>query len=200
MISTVLMALMVFGATVAVASRVVGVRALVEHSDSMAPAIYAGDLVISQDVTARAVQVGEVVTFPDPDHRGKRLTHRVITVRHAGDIIVFDTRGDANSGHEQWTATADSTLGHLVVAFPRVGSVFELLGSPPVAAGLNGVIAGLLVLLAVSRWRNRGRRSGRRREARVGAGAPAELGPHVGALTVFVEDAKHPTVRSEHGT
>ncbi|MDT4995021.1 MAG: signal peptidase [Actinoplanes sp.] len=163
-LSTVLMALMVFGAALAVASRVVGVRALVEHSDSMSPAIYAGDLVISQDVIARAAQVGDVVTFPDPDHRGKSLTHRVITVRHTGDIIVFDTRGDANSGHEQWTATADSTLGRLVVVAPRVGSAFELLGSPPVASGLNGVIAGLLVLLALSRWRNRGRRSGEQRE------------------------------------
>jgi signal peptidase len=153
------MVVMVFGAALAVASSVNGTVALVEHSDSMYPAIEAGDLVISQSISAQSAQAGDVVTFPDPDHSGKRLTHRVISMRRAGDLVVFDTRGDANTGHEQWTATTGSHLGRLVVVVPHVGSTVALLGTPAVAAGLNGLIAALLVLLALGWRRSRTQRA-----------------------------------------
>ena len=156
-VTTLVMVVMVFGAALAVASRVIGVRALVEHSDSMYPAIAAGDLVISQDITAQQATVGDVVTFPDPDHAGKTLTHRVVAVRQVGDIHVFDTRGDANTGHEQWTATTGATIGKLVVVVPGLGSIFLMLGNPLVAAVLNGLIASLLALLVMGWRRNRRR-------------------------------------------
>ncbi|HEU4349242.1 MAG TPA: signal peptidase I [Actinoplanes sp.] len=148
--------LMLTGAGLAIASRVLGVRMLVENSDSMYPAISTGDLVLSRDVAAEHARVGDVVTFPDPARGGQSITHRVTAIRRSGDILVFTTRGDANPGAEQWTVVTGTTIGRTVRIVPDLGRILEPLRRPPIAAALNGVLVTLLVLLAVRRRRSPG--------------------------------------------
>jgi len=78
----------------------VGLRPLVIRSDSMAPTLRAGDLLLVRTVPAAVVAVGDVVTFADSSRRGELVSHRVIAIEQRGAERAFVTRGDQNSGVE----------------------------------------------------------------------------------------------------
>ena len=131
-------------------ARPLGVQALVDRSDSMQPAIAAGDLVLTRLGPPRQARVGDVVTFTDPERAGRLLTHRVVERRLRPDgSWGFVTRGDANSGSERWSVTAGGSVGRLVGRIPRAGYVVAWLSTPIVRGlllGLGGLALGGLLL------------------------------------------------------
>jgi signal peptidase I len=109
--------------------RFTGHVVLIDRSESMAPAIHAGDLLVTRVVPARTVRPGDVVTFADPTRAGRSVTHRVVSV--GGDReLEFVTRGDANDSTEQWTIAADGTVGRLQLVLPGAGRAIAWLGGP----------------------------------------------------------------------
>ncbi len=151
-----LMVAMVAVAAVTVTGRYTGIRPLVEVTGSMRPLISPGDLVISRNVRADAVAVGDVVSFRDAARDGVLVTHRVVRVHRTGDILAFETRGDANSGAERWTSPSGAQLGLTIAVLDGVGFAVTALDQPLVAACLVGLITVLLIMVAA-------RRIGRRR-------------------------------------
>ena len=146
-----LVALLVLGA-VALAGPL-GFRVLVDHSDSMAPAIRTGDVLVTKVVPPRKAKVGDVVTFHSPDG-GRLLTHRVVERHlHPGGRWSFVTRGDANTGVERWAVEADGTVGRVSTRLPKAGYAMAWLGNP---FGRFALIAvgglTLAVLLARRIW------------------------------------------------
>ncbi len=130
-----------------------GYRVLVDHSDSMAPAIRAGDILVTEVVPPRKAKVGDVVSFNSPDG-GRLLTHRVVSRRlDPGGRWSFVTRGDANSGSERWAVDADGTIGRVSKRLPKAGYAMAWLGNP---IGRFALIAvggiALAVLLARRIW------------------------------------------------
>jgi signal peptidase I len=118
--------------------RFTGHVVLIDRSDSMAPAIHAGDLLITRAVEARSIRPGDVVTFSDPTRAGQSVTHRVVSVKGQAQLD-FVTRGDANDASETWSIASDGTVGRLQVVLPGVGRAIAWLG------GTHGRI-GLVVL------------------------------------------------------
>ncbi len=119
--------LALLGAAVA---RPLGYRVLVDHSDSMAPAIRTGDLLVAEDIPPRAARVGDVVTFHGPG-TGRLVTHRVVARRLQPDgRWGFVTRGDANTGSERWAVAATGTIGRVTVRLPKAGYALAFLGRP----------------------------------------------------------------------
>jgi signal peptidase len=98
-----------------------GYSALIDHSDSMRPAIRAGDMVFTESVPAAALRRGEIVTFSDLALGGRLVTHRVVAARRAGGRIEFLTRGDANPTAESWGVPAGASLGRVVLRVPGLG-------------------------------------------------------------------------------
>ena len=129
---------------------VTGHRTLIDRSDSMRPALQAGDLVINRRVAADQIARGEIVTFEDPQLR-RNITHRVVERREAGGRVAFATRGDANSGVERWSAGPQERIGRLVASIPRLGFALGLVTSPLVRLLLTAVCAVGLCTLAL-RW------------------------------------------------
>jgi signal peptidase I len=125
-----------------------GYRSLVEMSGSMQPAIAAGDVVVTKTVPPRLARVGDVVSFRDPSRGQKLVTHRVTAVRATGSEFAFMTKGDSNTGTEQWTIGASGTIGRLSLRVPYAGIVLVWLGHPKVRAAL--LMASFLVLCAVA--------------------------------------------------
>ena len=114
----------------AAAARPLGFRVLVEHSDSMAPAIRTGDLLVAQDIPPRRAYRGDVITFHSPG-TGRLLTHRVLARElKPGGRWTFVTRGDANSGVERWAMDADGTIGRVAVRLPKAGYAVAWLSAP----------------------------------------------------------------------
>ena len=121
-----------------------GYRPLIDHSDSMRPAIRAGDLVITSAEPAVAVRRGDIVTFADPALGGKLVTHRVVGIARRGGSIAFLTRGDANSAPESWSVHRDASIGKVVIRVPAIGRAMAWMSDGWVRTVLSS--AGALLL------------------------------------------------------
>lgn len=125
-----------------------GYRVLVDHSDSMAPSIRTGDLLLTEVIPPRHAKVGDVVSFHSPD-RGQLLTHRVVarSLRPGGQWS-FVTRGDANTGVERWGVATDGRIGRVTARLPRAGYAVSWIGHPIgrfVLVGGGGLALALLL-------------------------------------------------------
>lgn len=87
-------------------------------SDSMAPRIASGDVVVSARVDPSELQVGQVVLFTRPDGTGARVMHRIVAVQPDGSLR---TRGDANAAADTSAVPADHVLGLPRLRVPYVG-------------------------------------------------------------------------------
>jgi len=127
-----------------------GYRALIERSDSMAPVLRAGDLIVTRRAAAAETAVGDVVTFADPSRPGLLITHRVVARKVHRSRVAFVTRGDANTGVERWSIATDGSVGRLAWRVPKVGYAVSWLARPRVRVALVGV-AGLILAAALLR-------------------------------------------------
>jgi len=133
------------------AGKAFGFQPMVDRSDSMQPAIAAGDVILVRTIAPAEAAAGDIVTFRDPARNDELLTHRVVSVVAKGDAYAFVTRGDANTGVERWTIPANGTLGRFVARVPRLGYVIAWLGIPAVRFGFVSVGALLLGAAALRR-------------------------------------------------
>jgi signal peptidase len=135
-----------------------GMRSFAVLSGSMEPVLNTGDVVVDEPIGPRDVRVGDVVTFVDPERRGRRITHRVRSVHISGGRARFVTKGDANDSSEHWEMATDGSLGRVVYRVPLVGYVLGRLGDPRAKIGLLVIPAALLAILELVRiWRPRPR-------------------------------------------
>lgn len=131
--------------------RATGHLALIDRSDSMKPAIAAGDVVVVRQSTPAEVGPGDVVTFTDPTRPGQTITHRVVKRERQGTGWAFETRGDANSVGESWTIASSGSVGRLVLKVPQAGRAVALAGEPVVRFFLLTLCALALGGLALRR-------------------------------------------------
>jgi signal peptidase len=126
------------------ASMGLGYRALIVKSGSMAPAIQTGDVVVTKLVRPEAVHIGDVVTFRDPSRNEDLVTHRVQKIQRNGSKVVFETRGDANTGVEDWDIARDGTIGRYRFRIPRLGYALVWIAMPGARIAL---VVGACLLL-----------------------------------------------------
>jgi signal peptidase len=122
-------AIVVAGALLALL--IAGPLALGDHphtdlSGSMEPTISPGDVVINEGIEPWEAQVGDIVTFRDPQDPSKLLTHRVVSTKDTGSRIAFVTQGDANNTQEHWRVPATGEVGRLAYIVPWVGHLAVL--------------------------------------------------------------------------
>ncbi len=133
---------------------VAGYRPLIDHSDSMRPAIRAGDLLITHAEPATKIRVGEVVSFDDPGLNGKLVTHRVVAIDASPRRIDFLTRGDANSTPESWSVARHGSVGTLDFRIAGVGRAVAWLADPRARTILLTLVALVLSTALLRRiWR-----------------------------------------------
>jgi signal peptidase I len=133
-----------------------GHRVMVDMSDSMQPAIAAGDVLVSDAIMARDARPGDIITFDDPERDGRTMTHRVVSVREQGDKLAFHTKGDANGKGERWTVAAGGTVGEVRAVVPKLGYAFNWFAQKQVRFMLLTVAGLLLAVLFLARVWNVG--------------------------------------------
>jgi signal peptidase len=126
------------------AATLAGGTLLVERSDSMRPALSAGDLLVTRPVPAGAIGFRDVVTFADAARGGRLVTHRVVGIERRAGAIVFTTRGDANTAAETFAVPRHARVrrmslrargaGRAVIALRRVPAWALLLAAATVMA------------------------------------------------------------------
>jgi signal peptidase I len=100
-------------------------------SQSMQPAINAGDLEVTHQVAVRDVTVGDIVVLRD--HESQTLfSHRVSKIDVGPQKITLTTKGDANPVIDRHPAVLDPSQQVPVIAatVPAVGSGVVFLSSP----------------------------------------------------------------------
>lgn len=143
-------------ATIAGAAWLVGYTPLVDRSDSMSPALRAGDLLITQNIAAEDAEPGQVITFRDEALGGRSVTHRVVHMARRGDRLAFTTRGDANRSSEEWTIPPQADLSRVAWRAPVIGSALLWAMNPLVSFLFAGFGCALLSWTALRRiWSRR---------------------------------------------
>lgn len=102
----------------AAAPVVVGWTPTTVMSASMAPAIEAGDVVVSRPVPRDALLPGRVVLATDPDRPDRLRLHRIAGIDGDGMLI---TKGDANPAADTATLSPDAVRGVGVLRVPWAG-------------------------------------------------------------------------------
>jgi signal peptidase len=131
-----------------------GYRPLVDHSDSMRPAIRTGDLLITHHEPAARVRRGEIVSFKDPALADKLVTHRVLAVHRAGSRLDFVTKGDANPAPERWSTARGASVAVLALRVPGIGRTIAWVADPVIRTVILSLAALLLSTALLRRiWR-----------------------------------------------
>lgn len=127
---------------------------LIVLTGSMEPEISSGDLIICKQVEADDVQVGDVISFFDPESTGQAvLTHRVTEIVSDGGSLSFRTKGDANNTEDKTLVPADDLVGEYRFKISGAGNVAMFMQT---TAGLIVcVIAPLILLVAYDIIRRR---------------------------------------------
>jgi signal peptidase I len=149
---------LLFGALVVAvfATRLFDYQILTVRSDSMAPAIRSGDLIVVKPVSIDRIQPGDVVLFASGGdaiptvHRVAGINTIELEIRGPGgeqvDVMTehrLVTQGDANPMPDAGEVTARQLLGQVWFTIPRAGAV---VGLP-----IQGALAGICVL-ALAAW------------------------------------------------
>ena len=120
-------------------------RTFTVYSGSMAPTIPIGAEVFDLLVPAENVRPGDVITFPDPDHPDRLVTHRVVRLQPAGTKVVALTKGDANGAPDTWKVPLSGMALRVAAQVPYLGYALNALQRPQTRV----LFLVLVVLLAV---------------------------------------------------
>jgi len=115
-------------------------------SDSMSPAIEAGDVVFVSEVPADRIGEGDVVTYRGD---GGRVTHRVVEVVETDSGPRFRTKGDANEAPDPALVEPTQVVGVVRFHVPLAGHVILFAQSGLGVLALVVVPAVLLIALEV---------------------------------------------------
>lgn len=128
--------------------QVVGAEhAYVVRSDSMKPAIRAGDVIVVNSVAPRSIHRGDVITYTRPGSDEEKVTHRVVERVRTDGTLYFRTRGDANEEPDAALVPAENVVGRLLFTIPRIGWVISFGQS---RLGIVTLVIGPAVLLVVN--------------------------------------------------
>jgi signal peptidase I len=115
-------------------------------SNSMAPVVYRGDVVLaSPPAPDWRPAVGQVVIVPDQNRPGSTRTHRIAGFDDRGRLV---TRGDAVGADDSFRTAPDEVVGIGRLLIPRIGLAPQLMreGHPAMFAQQTAAVLLLLVV------------------------------------------------------
>ncbi len=91
---------------------IAGIFPMIVLTDSMYPEFSGGDLIICKTEEPENIQVGDIISYVDPDGNGTSInTHRVLSVNQEESGLTFTTKGDANNAVDRKAVPADALVG-----------------------------------------------------------------------------------------
>ncbi|WP_332643199.1 signal peptidase I [Aeromicrobium sp.] len=122
---------------------------IVVRSDSMAPEINRGDLVIARAASAGEVAVGDVISVEN--RAGVRITHRVVTVDPYGSSIQFTLKGDGNAVPDSQVYN-ETSIDKVLWTVPKLGYPLRI-AIGPVGIFVGGLFIAALAWVVSGPWR-----------------------------------------------
>lgn len=137
--STLLTALVVMIAVVAVMGYVFGWKLFNIKTGSMMPNYPIGTLVVVKPEKVEDLKPGDVITYVF-NEKGDTVTHRLVSIDPSAGTFV--TKGDANNSNDATESTAN-IVGKVVAAIPGIGGIATFMTS----SATRPYLIGLIVLL-----------------------------------------------------
>ncbi|MCD8363978.1 MAG: signal peptidase I [Lachnospiraceae bacterium] len=102
-------------------------------SDSMYPEFSYGDLIICRTAEPEDVEVGDVISFFDPQGSGSSIiSHRVLEITEEDGSLSFITKGDYNNAEDSVSVPEENLVGiYIGVHFAGVGNVAMFMQTVP---------------------------------------------------------------------
>lgn len=113
--------------------RFLGLSPMIVVTNSMDPAISAGDMVIVRRTEPELITVGDVISFYNPQNIEKKgvITHRVIGIEEREDgSRLFTTKGDANNTPDPASVPEDRLVGVYKESIPYLGKLALFMKTP----------------------------------------------------------------------
>ncbi len=89
-----------------------GTFPMIVLTDSMYPEFIGGDLIFCKEAEPEEVQVGDVISFFDPDGTGTSVvTHRVLELTEVDGKLGFVTKGDSNNAIDRVAVSSEKLVG-----------------------------------------------------------------------------------------
>ncbi len=161
-------------------------------SGSMSPTFPHGSLIVMAPVDPADVEPGMAITFVDPAHPGRLVTHRVVSIA-PGTALQFVTQGDANATRDSIPVPARLVRGRVLWHVAHLGTVLDWLQWPRSFAVL---VLFPAAVLAVLEWHAR-RRPNDTGSPRIGS--EGESGSVDQPITAGCCEATVLTVRMQEG-
>lgn len=144
---TVLVAIVAPFIVYAVPQVVGATQSYVVLSDSMSPAIHAGDVVVVDGAQPSEIEEGDVITFDRPGSETQLVTHRVAEVVQKDGQTKFRTKGDANEEVDQQLVPAAAVVGVVWFHIPLIGYVIQF-GSSDLGTLLLLIVPAVLLIIS----------------------------------------------------
>ncbi len=111
------------GLALIVVPKAAGGRPLTVLSGSMTGTYDIGDVVVVRPTDARALEVGQVITFQPVSEDPELTTHRIIAVNYGTEGLRYVTQGDANGAPDPEPVRPAQVKGEVWYSVPWVGYV-----------------------------------------------------------------------------
>jgi len=145
-IHIILIVLLAFAASMVMQNRMsywLGFRGYITLSDSMAPVIQKGSLLITQRVDPEAIRKGDIITYKE---NAEIMTQRVVDIQNQNGGLSFVTKGDANEGVNSLAVQPENIIGRFVYSVNFAGSAILALRSP---LALSVCVAGSCAFIII---------------------------------------------------
>ena len=120
----------------------------------MDPAIETGDVIVTEPIAPTEAEVGDVVTFRDPEGSDALITHRARLVRAKGDRSPSSPAATPTTTSSAGASPPTARSARVGYRIPKLGSVLNRFGDGPARGILIAAPALLLLVLGLLRiWR-----------------------------------------------
>jgi len=112
----------------------------VVSSGSMIPRLEVGDIIIVDGrIDFISLNRGDIIVFQEPLYGNKVIVHRVYNIYE--DITRrIATKGDHNSGPDDWRVTSKDYIGTVIFTIPKIGLITTALAPP-----LNYIVIAIVI-------------------------------------------------------
>lgn len=105
-----------------------GYKILKVISGSMEPTIQTGSVILIKQTEPDKLKVGDIITFRSMEYGGQLVTHRIAGI-NKGDLLTFETKGDANDSNDNNPTYASDIKGVEVLTIPLLGYIMDFIQS-----------------------------------------------------------------------
>ena len=115
-------------------------------SGSMEPNMGTGQMAIAKPLNPDLIQIGDVIAFRSPDDPHSIITHRVIEIVEDENNVRFRTKGDANSGPDNFVVPAENLEGKIILHVPYLGYLVRFSQTSLGLITMSAVATSVLVI------------------------------------------------------